>query len=219
MNLILLGPPGAGKGTQAKLLEQKFSLKQLSSGDMLRAAVLAETPVGKQAKVFMDKGALVPDELVVEVVFEHLANMKDSKGFILDGFPRTVEQAEALDDWLEERGSAIDRVVVIQVRDDRLVERIAGRYTCAKCGEGYHDSFKRPAAHGVCDKCGSHEFKRRADDNPATVKNRLKAYHTQTAPLINYYNELGKVAIVDGEAAIEDVSRQIDDVFSESAAG
>ena len=219
MNLILLGPPGAGKGTQAKFLEEKFSLKQLSSGDMLRAAVLAQTPVGKQAKAFMDKGALVPDELVVEVVFEHLAGMKDRMGFILDGFPRTVEQAEALDDWLEERGSAIDRVIVIQVRDDRLVERIAGRYTCAKCGEGYHDAFKRPADDGVCDKCGSHEFKRRADDNPSTVKNRLKAYHTQTAPLINYYKELGKVAIVDGEAAIEDVSRQIDDVFSENATG
>jgi adenylate kinase len=219
MNLILLGPPGAGKGTQAKLLEQKFSLKQLSSGDMLRAAVLAQTPVGKQAKAFMDKGALVPDGLVVEVVFEHLAGMKDSKGFILDGFPRTVEQAETLDDWLDERGSAIDRVIVIQVRDERLVERIAGRFTCAKCGEGYHDAFKMPAHDGVCDKCGSHEFKRRADDNPATVKNRLKAYHTQTAPLISYYKELGKVAIVDGEAPIEDVSRQIDDVFSENAAG
>ena len=219
MNLIVLGPPGAGKGTQSKLLEQKFSLKQLSSGDMLRAAVLAQTPVGKQAKAFMDKGALVPDGLVVDVVFEHLASMKSGKGFILDGFPRTVEQAEALDDWLEERDSAIDRVIVIQVRDERLVERIAGRFTCAKCGEGYHDAFKRPAQDGVCDKCGSHELKRRADDNPSTVKNRLKAYHTQTAPLITYYKELGKVAIVDGEAPIEEVSRQIDDFFSETATG
>jgi adenylate kinase len=219
MNLILLGPPGAGKGTQAKLLEQKFSLKQLSSGDMLRAAVLAQTRVGKQAKTFMDQGALVPDELVVEVVFEHLTGMKGSKGFILDGFPRTVEQAEALDAWLEERGSAVDRVVVIQVRDERLVDRIAGRYTCAKCGEGYHDSFKRPAHDGVCDKCGSHEFKRRADDNPSTVGNRLKAYHTQTAPLISYYKDRDKVAIIDGEAAIDDVTRQIDEVFSENTTG
>jgi len=170
MNVILLGPPGAGKGTQAKLLEQKFSLKQLSSGDMLRAAVHAHTPVGSQAKAFMDKGALVPDELVEEIVFEHLASMKDGRGFILDGFPRTVAQAEALDDWLEKRGRAIDRVLVIRVRDEQLVERVAGRYTCAKCGEGYHDAFKRPAHDGICDKCGSHEFKRRADDNPETVK-------------------------------------------------
>ena len=216
MNLILLGPPGAGKGTQAKVLEQKFSLKQLSSGDMLRAAVLAGTPVGKQAKAFMDTGGLVPDDLVMETVFEHLAGMKESKGFILDGFPRTVEQAEALDDWLEERGSAIDRVIVIQVRDELLIERIAGRFTCAQCGEGYHDAFKRPAQNDVCDKCGSHQFKRRADDNPATVKNRLKAYHTQTAPLINYYKELGKVTIVDGEAPIETVSREIDDFFNQT---
>jgi adenylate kinase len=219
MNVILLGPPGAGKGTQAKLLEQKFSLKQLSSGDMLRAAVHAHSPVGKQAKAFMDKGALVPDELVEEIVFEHLASMKDSKGFILDGFPRTVAQAEALDDWLEKRGSAIDRVVAIQVRDELLVDRIAGRFTCAKCGEGYHDSFKRPAQEGTCDKCGSHEFKRRADDDPDKVKTRLTEYHTQTAPLINYYKKRDKVALIDGEAPIETVSRQIDDVFSENAAG
>jgi adenylate kinase len=219
MNLILLGPPGAGKGTQSRLLEQKFSLKQLSSGDMLRAAVLAETPVGKQAKAYMDKGALVPDGLVLEVVFEHLAGMKGSKGFILDGFPRTVEQAEALDDWLEERDSAIDRVVAIQVRDELLVDRIAGRFTCAKCGEGYHDSFKRPAQDGTCDKCGSHEFKRRADDDPDKVKTRLMEYHTQTAPLINYYKKRDKVAIIDGEADIEDVSRQIDEVFGENATG
>ena len=219
MNLILLGPPGAGKGTQAKLLEHKFSLTQLSSGDMLRAAVLAHTQVGKQAKAYMDGGALVPDGLVMEVVFEHLSGMKETKGFILDGFPRTVDQAEALDNWLDERGSGIDRVIVIQVRDERLVERIAGRVTCAKCGEGYHDAFKPPAHQGVCDKCGSDEFKRRADDNPATVKNRLKTYHAQTAPLITYYTEQGKVALVDGEAAIEVVSRQIDDVFSESATG
>lgn len=217
MNLILLGPPGAGKGTQAKLLEQKFSLRQLSSGDMLRAAVMAQTPVGVQAKAFMDKGALVPDGLVVEVVFECLAGMKPGLGFILDGFPRTVEQAEALDAWLEQRHSAIDDVVVIQVRDELLVDRIAGRFTCAVCGEGYHDTFKLPAQDGVCDKCGNHEFKRRADDNPVTVKNRLMAYHTQTAPLIMYYKGQGKVAVIDGEAPIEEVSRQIDEVFSEEA--
>ena len=219
MNLILLGPPGAGKGTQAKLLEQKFSIKQLSSGDMLRAAVTAETSVGKQAKAFMDKGKLVPDELVEEIVFEYLSGMKGNKGFILDGFPRTVQQAEALDDWLGERDSAIDRVVAIQVRDELLVDRIAGRFTCAKCGEGYHDTFKRPAVAGQCDKCGNHGFKRRADDDAGKVKTRLTEYHTQTAPLINYYEEQGKVAIIDGEVPIADVSRQIDDVFTENATG
>jgi adenylate kinase len=219
MNLILLGPPGAGKGTQAKLLEGKFGLRQLSSGDMLRAAVSSGTPVGIKAKSYMDQGALVPDQLVVDVVFEHLAGLKDQKGFILDGFPRTAEQAEALDRFLESHDSGIDRVVVIQVRDDRLVARVAGRFTCAKCGEGYHDSFKPTAIYGVCDKCGNHEFKRRVDDNAATVATRLKAYHEQTAPLIDYYKARGKVTIVDGEAPIEAVSREIDEVFSANAAG
>lgn len=219
MNLILLGPPGAGKGTQAKLLENKFGLKQLSSGDMLRAAVSAQTPVGKKAKSFMDQGALVPDDIVVDVVFEHLAGFNGSSGFILDGFPRTVEQAESLDDWLAEKDSRIDRVVVIQVRDDRLVERITGRFTCAKCGEGYHDVFKRPKRDGTCDVCGSHEFKRRADDRADTVKTRLKAYHDQTAPLISYYREQGKVSTVDGEATIEAVSKQIDELFEAAQAG
>jgi adenylate kinase len=186
---------------------------------MLRSAVQAQTPVGAKAKSFMDLGALVPDELVVEIVFEHLAGMKGDQGFILDGFPRTADQAEALDHFLEERGSGIDRVIVIKVRDERLVERVAGRFTCAKCGEGYHDSFKRPASDGVCDKCGSHEFKRREDDNAATVANRLKAYHSQTAPLIDYYEEQGKIATVDGGASISDVSSQIDEVFIVNAAG
>ncbi len=217
MNLILLGPPGAGKGTQSKLLERKFGLKQLSSGDMLRAAVSNETPVGTKAKSYMDQGALVPDQIVVDVVFEHLTGLNNGNGFILDGFPRTVEQAEALDRWLGEHGGQIDRVVVIDVADDRLVDRIAGRYTCAKCGEGYHDSFKLPKMDGVCDVCGSHEFKRRADDRPETVKNRLATYHEQTAPLIDYYSAQGKVAPIDGEASIETVSGQIDEVFGVNA--
>ena len=148
MNLILLGPPGAGKGTQAKLLENKFGLRQLSSGDMLRAAVSAQTPVGKKAKSFMDQGALVPDGIVVDVVFEHLAGFNGGNGFILDGFPRTAEQAQALDRWLAEKDDRIDRVIVIKIRDDRLIERITGRFTCAKCGEGYHDVFKRPRREG-----------------------------------------------------------------------
>jgi adenylate kinase len=213
MNLILLGPPGAGKGTQAKLLENKFGVKQLSSGDMLRSAVSLETPVGKTAKSYMDQGALVPDQTVVDVVFEHLANLENGHGFILDGFPRTVEQAEALDGWLEKHAGRIDRVIVIAVPDNRLVERISGRFTCANCGEGYNDIFKLPKTEGVCDVCGSTDFKRRADDRAETVVNRLAAYHKQTAPLIDYYNAQGKVATVDGQASIEDVSNEIDVLF------
>jgi adenylate kinase len=219
MNLILLGPPGAGKGTQAKLLENKFGLRQLSSGDMLRAAVSAQTPVGKKAKAFMNQGALVPDDIVVDVVFEHLAGLNGGNGFILDGFPRTTEQAQALDRWLAEKDSRIDRVIVIKVRDERLIERITGRFTCAKCGEGYHDLFKRPKRDGICDVCGSQEFKRRADDRAETVKTRLKAYHDQTAPLISYYKEQGKVSTVDGEATIETVSKEIDELFETVQAG
>lgn len=217
MRLILLGPPGAGKGTQAKLLENKFRIKQLSSGDMLRAAVSAGTPVGRKARSYMDQGALVPDEIVVDVVFEHLAGIREETGYILDGFPRTVEQAEALDRWLDDRKQVIDRVVVIEISDDRLVERITGRFTCAKCGEGYHDTFKRPKVEGVCDICGSTEFKRRADDQPETVKTRLKAYHAQTAPLIEYYKAQGKVAAVDGAAPIEKVAQEIDELFGANA--
>jgi adenylate kinase len=217
MNLILLGPPGAGNGTQSKLLERKFGLTQLSSGDMLRAAVSSGTPVGKQAKAEMERGDLVPDRTVVDVVFEYLAGMTNQSGFILDGFPRTVEQAQSLDEWLEKNDSRIDSVIVIDVADERLIERITGRFTCAKCGEGYHDRFKRPKAENVCDICGGHEFKRRADDSAETVATRLKAYHEQTAPLIDYYAAQGKVVTVDGEASIEGVSRQMDELLGENA--
>lgn len=219
MNLILLGPPGAGKGTQARLLEQKFGLKQLSSGDMLRSAVANGTPVGLKAKSFMDKGELVPDTIVVDVVFEHLSSLGGEAGFILDGFPRTAEQAEALDGWLEKNNSKIDSVVVIAVPDDKLVQRIAGRFTCAKCGEGYNDHFKLPKSEGVCDVCGHGEFKRRADDRPETVVNRLKVYHEDTAPLINYYQAKGKVVTVDGEASIDDVSGHMDELFGNKVNG
>jgi adenylate kinase len=215
INVILLGPPGAGKGTQAKRLEDKLGLKQLSSGDMLRAAVSRGTPIGQKAKAFMDRGALVPDDVVVDVVFEHIDELAGSRGFILDGFPRTVEQAAALDKKLDEKGGRIDAVIVIEVSDDKLVERIAGRYTCATCGEGYHDSFKQPAKEGTCDKCGGHEFKRRVDDQPETVKKRLETYHRQTAPLIDYYQKRGKVAVIDGELSIEDVSKEMDKVISD----
>ena len=214
INIILLGPPGAGKGTQSKLLEEKLGLKQLSSGDMLRAAVSSGTAVGQKAKSYMDAGKLVPDQVVVDVVFENIDAMSSSNGIILDGFPRTVDQAEALDRKLAEKNARIDGVIVIKVRDDKLVERIAGRYTCAKCGEGYHDSFKQPAVAGACDKCGSHDFKRRADDHPDKVKKRLEEYHRQTVPLIDYYQKRGKVAVIDGELSIEDVSRKMDDVLA-----
>jgi adenylate kinase len=217
MKVILLGPPGAGKGTQAKLIEERFGFKQLSSGDMLRGAVAAGTPVGLEAKSFMEKGALVPDDLVVEIVFQALDKTGDAKGVILDGFPRTVDQARTLDAKLAANSSGIDKVIVIQVQDDRLVERITGRFTCAKCGEGYHDTFKRPAVEGVCDKCGATEFVRRADDQAETVRNRLQAYHAQTAPLISYYGESGKVAEIDGEASIAEVSRQIGEIFGVNA--
>jgi adenylate kinase len=220
MNIILLGPPGAGKGTQAKLIEEKFGMKQLSSGDMLRGAVAASTAVGLEAKSFMEQGALVPDEIVVEIVFQALDTQRSSgKGVILDGFPRTVDQAKTLDNKLAASGSAIDRVVVIEVRDERLVERITGRFTCAKCGEGYHDTFKRPNVDGVCDKCGATEFTRRADDKEETVRNRLAAYHAQTAPLVSYYGSTGKVATIDGEASINEVSLKVDEIFSDRTAG
>lgn len=215
INVILLGPPGAGKGTQAKLLEEKLGLKQLSSGDMLRAAVARGTAIGQKAKTYMDAGALVPDDVVVDVVFENIDSRATSRGIILDGFPRTVEQAEALDKKLAEKGSGIDIVIAIKVRDDRLVERVAGRYTCAICGEGYHDSFKRPAVAGTCDKCGSHDFKRREDDSPEKVKRRLEEYHQLTVPLIDYYQKRGKVALIDGELSIEKVSQEMDRVLSD----
>lgn len=217
MNLILLGPPGAGKGTQAKLIENRFGLKQLSSGDMLRSAVSMETPVGKKAKSYMDQGALVPDDIVVDVVFEHLSGFEGATGFILDGFPRTAEQAAALDRWLAEHNSRIDHVIVIAVPDELLVKRISGRFSCRNCGQVYNDYFKLPAKEGVCDVCGHTEFKRRDDDNPDTVKHRLKVYHGETAPLIDYYKAQGKVTTVDGDAPIEEVTGQIDDLFEKSA--
>lgn len=210
----MLGPPGAGKGTQAKIIEQKLGLRQLSSGDMLRAAVASGSEVGRKAKAFMDSGALVPDDVVVDVVFEHIDGLKGVKGFVLDGFPRTVEQAAALDAKLAAKDHGIDKVVVIQVSDDRIIERIAGRFTCTSCGEGYHDSFKPPAKQGVCDRCGGTSFNRRADDQPETVKNRLATYHRQTAPLIDHYQREGKVAIIDGELSIEEVAKQVDTLFS-----
>lgn len=210
MILVLLGPPGAGKGTQAKRLEDLRGLVQLSTGDMLRAAVAAGTELGRQAGAIMERGELVPDDLVIGLIAERLDANTGAKGFILDGFPRTIGQAEALDRLLQTRGQKVDRTVVIDVDDDALVARITGRFTCATCGEGYHDLFKRPKVDGVCDKCGGTEFKRRPDDTEEVVRSRLEAYHAQTKPLIGYYGAQGKVRTVNGMSDIETVQKEID---------
>lgn len=209
MNLILLGPPGAGKGTQAKIIEERFGAVQLSTGDMLRAAVAAGTEVGCAAKAAMEGGQLVADDIVIGIISERIDQPDCENGFILDGFPRTVIQAEALDRLFAEKHKTLDAVIEIRVDDERLVERIAGRFSCANCGKGYHDKFNRPKKEGVCDKCGAQDFVRRADDNAETVKSRLLAYHEQTAPLIDYYRERNKLISVDGMADIARVSADI----------
>ena len=210
MILVLLGPPGAGKGTQAKGLEDRHALVQLSTGDMLRAAAAAGSDLGRKAGAIMERGELVPDDLVVGLIAERMDAEGAPKGFILDGFPRTIGQAEALDRLLEERKKSVDRVIVIDVDDDQLVARITGRFTCAECGEGYHDLYKMPKVKGVCDRCGGTKFTRRPDDTEEVVRARLKAYHAQTEPLIGYYQRQGKVASVDGMADIETVQKEID---------
>lgn len=209
MNIILLGPPGAGKGTQAQRLQEQRGLVQLSTGEMLRAAVKAGTETGKAAKGFMDAGQLVPDDVVIGIIADRIDAPDCQGGFILDGFPRTTAQAEALDRMLAEKNMKLDGVVEMVVDDAALVERITGRYACAKCGAGYHDSFQKPKAAGVCDVCGGTEFTRRADDNRETVVSRLAAYHKQTAPLLPYYRARGALFGVDGMAAIDAVTRQI----------
>ena len=216
MNLILLGPPGAGKGTQAKLIEDKRGLKQLSTGDMLRGAVAQGTEMGKKAKAVMDRGELVSDDIVVSIIAERLDKPDVKKGFILDGFPRNQAQAEALDRMLDDKGLKLDAVIEMKVDDEALVERIAGRYTCAKCGKGYHDRFEKPKKAGVCDVCGSTEFVRRADDNEKTVRDRLQIYNKQTAPLVDYYGRTGVLHKVNGMADIAQVTRQIEDVLGRS---
>ncbi len=209
MNIILLGPPGAGKGTQARILMDELGLVQLSTGDMLRAAVKAGTEVGQKAKAIMEAGRLVPDDVVIGVVSERLDQPDVARGVIFDGFPRTVAQAEALDRLLAEKGMQLDAVILMEVDDEELVRRISGRFTCANCGEGYHDDYKRPEVDGVCDKCGSTEFNRRADDNAETVRARLEAYRAETQPLVEYYRRQGKLKTVDGMAGIDEVSREI----------
>ena len=209
MRLILLGPPGAGKGTQAAWLKDTYGIPQLSTGEMLREAVAKGTEVGREAKSVMEAGKLVSDEIINRIVAERVDEPDCAKGFILDGFPRTIPQAEALDRMLAERGLKLDAVVEIKVDNDALVERIAGRFSCAKCGAGYHDSFKPTKVAGVCDVCGSTEFVRRKDDNAETVKARLVAYEAQTAPLLPFYAAKGLVRTVDGMAPIDEVTAAI----------
>jgi adenylate kinase len=209
VNIILLGPPGAGKGTQARILMDRRGLVQLSTGDMLRAAVAAGTDVGRKAEAVMKAGGLVSDDIVVGVVGERLDQPDVAAGVIFDGFPRTTPQAKALDALLAEKGMTLDVVVNMEVDDAAMVDRVSGRFTCASCGEGYHDTSKKPARDGVCDKCGGSEFKRRKDDNAETVAARLKEYHAETAPLIAYYASTGKLRAVDGMAEIDAVTHAI----------
>lgn len=211
--LIFMGPPGGGKGTQAQRLQEKYGIVQLSTGDMLRAAVAAQTPVGQQAKAVMDAGGLVSDEIVIGIIDERLDAPDAANGFILDGFPRTTAQAEALAGLLEKKGMGLDAVIELRVPDSLLVERITGRYTCAKCGMGYHDSFKKPAQEGVCDSCGGTDFKRRADDNAETVTSRLAAYHAQTAPLLPFYEAKALLHVVDGTQDIDVVTSQLESIL------
>ncbi|WP_305095644.1 adenylate kinase [Croceibacterium aestuarii] len=214
MNIILLGPPGAGKGTQAARLVEHHGMRQLSTGDMLRAAVKAQTPVGLEAKAIMERGELVSDEIVSKLIDAELTAMGPDVGAIFDGYPRTAAQAEQLDAILARHGRKLDHVIELEVDEDALVERIIGRFTCANCGAGYHDIYKLPKVAGVCDKCGSTEFKRRPDDNEETVRTRMAEYRAKTAPILPIYDARGIVTRIDGMAAIDTVTDRIEQVLA-----
>lgn len=215
--IILLGPPGAGKGTQARMLEERFGLVQLSTGDLLRAAVAAGTPAGLAAKAVMEAGGLVSDEIVLAILQDRMAQPDVARGVILDGFPRTAGQAEALDALLAGEGRGVSAAISLEVDDEAMVGRVAGRYTCAACGEGYHDEFKQPATAGVCDKCGGTGFKRRADDNAETVRERLSAYHAQTAPLIAHYRAMGVLETVEAMGSIDEIAEGLAAIVTRKA--
>lgn len=210
MIVVVLGPPGCGKGTQARRLDEGRGLVQLSTGEMLRAAAATGGDFADRLKSIMESGQLVPDEIIIEMIGRRLEASDTKDGVVLDGFPRTLSQAEALDRMLDAKGLRIDHVIEFQVDEDILVERIAGRFACAKCGAGYHDDFDRPAVDGVCDVCGGTKFVRRDDDKPETVRARLETYRAQTAPILPYYREKGILEAVDGMAAIDAVSAAID---------
>jgi adenylate kinase len=214
MNLILLGPPGAGKGTQAKRLEQKHGLIQLATGDMLRAATASGTELGRRVKAVMDAGHLVSDDIIIDMIAERIAQPACARGFILDGFPRTVPQAEALDAMLAERGQRLDHVILMEVDEAALVDRLSGRFTCGNCGASYHDRYHRPKLAGVCEVCGSTNLVYRPDDRAEAVKTRFEAYRNQTAPILPYYREKGILHAVDGMAEIDEVTRQIEAILA-----
>lgn len=215
MRLILLGPPGAGKGTQAQRIVERHGIPQLSTGDMLRAAIANGTEIGRKAKAVMDAGKLVSDDIVIGIVAERIEQPDCSKGFILDGFPRTLVQADATEAMLKARGLDLSVVIEIRVDDEILADRIAGRYTCAQCGAGYHDTNLKPKVEGVCDRCGSTHFKRRPDDNRDTVVARLQAYYKETSPLVGYYYAKGLLKTVDGMADIDEVTASIEAILAE----
>ena len=213
MNIILLGPPGSGKGTQAKRIEQTHSIVQLSTGDMLRATTDSDTELGRRVKAIMDSGQLVPDDIIIEMIDRRIVQPDSSNGFILDGFPRNVPQAKALDAMLAQHNLKLDHVILLDVDEATLVDRLSGRFTCTQCGASFHDRYNRPSREGVCEVCGGNEFVRRADDRPEAVKARFEVYRSQTAPILPYYRDRGILRVVDGMAEIDEVTGEIDRIL------